>query len=59
MNATDKKNCATGDVNQLQPFGFQLTNVSDVKKYLNMMIDIMFPNQIILQYNKRYKINNY
>ena len=53
MNATDKTIYATGDVNQLQPFGFQLNNISDVKKYLNMMIDITFPNQIILQYNKR------
>ena len=53
MNATDKKIYATGDVNQLQPFGFQLNNVSDVKKYLNMMIDIIFPKQIILQHNKQ------
>ena len=53
MNATDKKIYATGDVNQLPPFRFQLNNVSAVKKYLNMMIDIMFPNQIILQHNKR------
>ena len=53
MNATDKKIYATGDVNQLQPFAFQLNNVSDAKKYLSMMIDIMFLNQIILQQNKR------
>ena len=30
MNANDKKIYATGDVNQLQPFGFQLNNVGDV-----------------------------
>ena len=61
MNVTDKNNYATGDVNQLQLFGFQLNNVSDAKKYLSMMIDIMFPNQIILQHNKRLqtKENNY
>jgi len=53
MNRTDKKFFATGDSDQIQPFGFHLNNVVNAKKYLNRCINIMFPNQIILQYNKR------
>ena len=58
MNATDKNvsddgNDVNDDVNQLPPFRFQLNNVSAVTKYLNMMIDIIFPKQIILQHNKQ------
>ena len=53
INKTDKKVYATGDVDQLQPFGFQLNNVQDKTAYLNKIIDMMFPNQIILKYNKR------
>ena len=53
MNRTDKKFFATGDSGQIQPFGFHLNNVVNAKKYLNRCINIMFPNQIILQYNKR------
>ena len=53
MNKTDKKVFATGDSDQIQPFGFYLNNVSNVKEYMNRCIDIMFPNQIILEHNKR------
>ena len=53
MNRTDKKVYATGDMDQLQPFGFQLNNVLDKKEYLNRIINMMFPNQIVLKYNKR------
>ena len=53
MNKSDKKIFATGDVEQLQPIGFQLNNVSNVKEYMNRILDIMFPNQIILEHNKR------
>ena len=52
-NNTDKKFYATGDEDQLQPLGFTLNNVPNVKEYLNRIIDIMFPNQIILEHNKR------
>ena len=31
MTMTDKKLYATGDVNQLQPFGFVLNNVTNIK----------------------------
>ena len=55
MNKTDKKMYATGDTDQLQPFGFQLNNVNDKKEYLNRIINIMFPTQIILEHNKRLK----
>ena len=44
---------ATGDMDQLQPFGFQLNNVVDKKEYLNRILNMMFPNQIVLKYNKR------
>ena len=53
MNRTDKKVYATGDMDQLQPFGYQLNNVIDKKDYLNRIINMMFPNQIVLKYNKR------
>ena len=53
MEKTDRKVYATGDLNQIQPFGFQLNNVIDKKKYLNSILDMMFPNQIVLKYNKR------
>ena len=52
---TDKKIFATGDLDQLQPFGFQLNNVQDKKEYLKRIFDMMFPNQIILEHNKRLK----
>ena len=52
MNNTDKKIFATGDMDQLQPFGFQLNNVPDIKQYLTRIFNIMFPNQIILEHNK-------
>ena len=55
MNNTDKKVFATGDSDQLQPFGFYLNNVTNVKEYMKRCIDIMFPNQIILEHNKRLK----
>ena len=55
MNHTNKKIFATGDSDQLQPFGFYLNNVPNVKEYLKRCIDIMFPNQIILEHNKRLK----
>ena len=29
--------------------------MTDVKEYMNRILDIMFPNQIILEYNKRLK----
>ena len=51
MNNTDKKVFATGDSDQLQPFGFYLNNVTNVKEYMKRCIDIMFPNQIILEHN--------
>ena len=38
MNKTDKKVYATGDLNQIQPFGFQLNNVIDKKEYLNRLL---------------------
>jgi len=46
---------ATGDSDQIQPFGFFCNNVKDVKEYLDRCIDIMFPNQIVLEHNKRLK----
>ena len=52
MNHTNKKIFATGDSDQLQPFGFYLNNVPNVKGYLKRCIDIVFPNQIILEHNK-------
>ena len=55
INKTNKKIFATGDSEQLQPFGFYLNNVSNVKEYLKRCIDIMFPNQIMLEHNKRLK----
>ena len=55
MGNTDKKVFATGDSDQLQPFGFYLNNVTNVKEYMKRCIDIMFPNQIILEHNKRLK----
>ena len=55
MGKTDKKIFATGDLDQLQPFGFQLNNVQDKKQYLKRIFDMMFPNQIILEHNKRLK----
>ena len=55
MNTTDKKIFATGDNKQTQPFGFILNNVPKIKDYLNMIINIMFPNQITLKHNKRAK----
>ena len=55
MTKTDRKIFATGDVDQLKPIGFELNNVTDVKEYMNRILDIMFPNQIILEYNKRLK----
>ena len=45
----------TGDMDQLQPFGFQLNTVLDKKDYLNRLIDIMFPSQIILNTIKDYE----
>ena len=51
MSKTDKKIYATGNVDQLRPFGFQLNNVQ--KEYVNGIIDILFPTQIILEHNKR------
>ena len=53
MNKTDKKVYATGDLNQIQPFGFQLNNAIDKKGYLNRILNMMFPNHIVLKYNKR------
>ena len=41
MSKTDKKVYATGDLNQIQPFGFQLNNVIDKKKYLNRILNMM------------------
>ena len=55
MNKTDKRIYATGDMDQLQPFGFQLNNVQDKKEYLTSIINMMFPNQINLEHNKRLK----
>ena len=55
MSNTDKRIYATGDLDQLQPFGFQLNNVVNKKEYLDRIINIMFPNQIILEENKRLK----
>ena len=55
MKNTDKKVFATGDSDQLQPFGFYLNNVPNVKEHMKRCIDIMFPNQIILEHNKRLK----
>ena len=55
MNKTNKKVFATGDSNQIRPFGFCLNNVKNIKEYLDRCIDIMFPNQIMLEYNKRLK----
>ena len=55
MNKTDKKIFATGDSDQIQPFGFYFNNVKDVKEYLDRCINIMFPNQIVLEHNKRLK----
>ena len=53
MNRTDKNFFATGDSDQIQPFGFHLNNVVNVKEYLDRCINFMFPDQIVLQYNKR------
>ena len=55
MNTTDKRIYATGDSDQLQSFSFSLNNVKDKKAYLNHVINMMFPNQIILSINKRLK----
>ena len=55
MNKTDKKIYATGDTDQIQPFGFHLNDVKNVKEYLDRCIEIMFPNQIILEHNKTLK----
>ena len=54
-NNTDTKMYATGDEDQLQPIVFQLNNVKNKKEYVNRIINMMFPNQIILQHNKRLK----
>ena len=55
MSNTDKKVFSNGDSDQIQPFGFYCNNVKDVKEYLDRCIDIMFPNQIVLEHNKRLK----
>ena len=40
-------------MDQLQPFGYELNNVQNKKDYMNRIFNMMFPNQIILKYNKR------
>ena len=55
MNSTNKKVFANGDDSQNKPFGFFLNNVKNVKEYLDRIINIMFPTQIMLQFNKRAK----
>ena len=40
---------------QLKPIGFELNNVTNAKEYMNIILDIMFSNQIVLEYNKRLK----
>jgi len=47
---------AAGDPDQLQPFGYSQNNVENVGEYLNNAINLIFPNNIALQINKR--LNN-
>ena len=46
---------STGDSDQLPPFGFSYNNVKNIDEYLSNCINIMFPNQVILEENKRLK----
>jgi len=47
---------ATGDCNQTSPIGMdQYENIQDKSAYLMKCVNIMFPNQIILEQSKRLK----
>ena len=46
-------------MDQLQPFVFQLNNIPDNKEYLTRIFNIIFPNQIILEHNKRLRTENH
>jgi hypothetical protein len=56
MMKNDKiKFFATGDTDQLKPFGHGINNVSDISKYMNDCIRLMFDCEIMLKVNKRLK----
>lgn len=57
LQHTDKKFFATGDTQQLSPLGNNLTNIpkQEMTSYYQKCHDIIFPNRIILQENKRLK----
>ena len=51
----DKQIYATGDIDQCKPFGCGTNNVIDLLEYRKMCVNIVFPNQITLNINKRLK----
>ena len=51
----DKKFIANGDLSQNMPILFGHNNILSEENYLMLCINSMFPNQIILEYNKRLK----
>ena len=50
---SNMKFIATGDLNQLMPFGYEFNNVQNVGTYMTECVDALFPNQITLKENKR------
>jgi 5-methylcytosine-specific restriction endonuclease McrA len=55
INHSRIKFMATGDTDQLQPFGSSLNNVKDIKKYTKQCHGLMFPTVTTLSVNKRVK----
>ena len=49
----DKKYMATGDMDQIIPFGYKPNNIDNVAQYIDDCVNIMFPTQINLKINKR------
>jgi hypothetical protein len=51
----DKQIYATGDIDQCKPFGCGTNNIKDLLEYRKQCVNIVFPNQITLDINKRLK----